>query len=100
MKKGTRKTLLMFLHLGQDTVVNTKNIIGLFDLDTTTIARDTRDYLAKAEKDGHVVNVSTELPKSFVVTAGADEGVYISQLSAITLKKRYDVQINSKQMTD
>ncbi len=90
----------MYLHLGQETTVLTGDLIGLFDLDTTTIARDTRDYLAKAEKDGIVVNVSMELPKSFVVTAGADDGVYISQLSAVTLKKRYDVQINSKQMID
>ncbi len=61
----------MYLHLGQDTLVNTKDIIGVFDLDTSTVSRDTRAYLTGAEKAGKVVNVSMELPKSFVVTAGS-----------------------------
>lgn len=77
----------MYLHLGKEILVNTKDIIGLFDLDTTTLSKDSRTYLARAEKKGQVVNVSQELPKSFVVTAGTDHSVYISQLSASTLKK-------------
>ena len=88
----------MYLHLGQETLVNASDIVGIFDLDTTTLARDSRAYLAKAEKSGVVVNVSQELPRSFVVTAGKNGGVYISQLAAATLKKRYDVQINGKQI--
>ena len=88
----------MYLHLGQDTLVNTKDIIGLFDLDNTTLSKDTRDTLAMAEKQGRVVNVSFELPKSFVVTAGNPHQVYISQLGTDTLKKRYESSIKSKQI--
>lgn len=80
----------LYLHLGQETMVNTKDIIGLFDLDTSTVSPKTREYLTRAEKEGRVVNVSTELPKSFAVTTGAQPKVYISQLSAPTLKKRVD----------
>ena len=40
----------MYLHLGQDTVIRTGDIIGIFDLDITTVSKHTRDYLAKAEK--------------------------------------------------
>lgn len=76
----------MYLHLGQNTVVTTDTIVGIFDIDTTTISAKSRDYLAKAEKEGKVVNVSTELPKSFVVTE--DGMVYISQLSVSTLENR------------
>ena len=57
----------MYLHLGQDKVVNMDEIIGIFDLDTSTVSKSTRDYLAKAEKDGCVTNVCTDLPKSFIV---------------------------------
>jgi len=35
-----------------------------------------------------VVNVTGELPKSFIVTQGQASGVYITQISAATLKKR------------
>lgn len=81
----------MYLHLGKNTVIKTKNIVGIFDMDTSTISKNTRDYLAKAEKSGRVINVSMELPKSFVVCRDTDGiKVYISQISSQTLQKRKD----------
>ena len=35
----------MYLHLGGDKVVKTKDIIGIFDMDTSTVSKNTRDYL-------------------------------------------------------
>lgn len=80
----------MYLHLGQDTVVRQDEIIGIFDMDTATISKHSRQFLADAEKGGRVFNVSLELPKSFVVCMDADgaETVYISQISSSTLLKR------------
>lgn len=80
----------MYLHLGQDKVVNMNEIIGIFDLDTSTVSKATRDYLAKAEKDGIVTNVCTDLPKSFIVCKDRRDKVqvYISQISSSTLLKR------------
>lgn len=79
----------MYLHLGENTVVTTKSILGIFDLDTTTISKNTREYLTKAEKTGNVINVSTELPKSFIVCSENNKTtVYISQISSRTLLKR------------
>lgn len=79
----------MYLHLGQDIVVKSDEIIGIFDLDNTTVKKTTRDYLKKAQKDGIVINVSDELPKSFVVCSNDDRHVvYINQISPSTLYKR------------
>ena len=80
----------MYLHLGQDKVVSMDEIVGIFDLDTSTVSKATRDYLAKAEKDGCVTNVCTDLPKSFIVCIGRDGQThgYISQISSSTLLKR------------
>ena len=58
----------MFLHLGQDTIITTENIIGIFDLDTSTVMKSTRDFLNTMTKAKKVINVSYELPKSFVLT--------------------------------
>ena len=81
----------MYLHWGQETVVKMDSIVGIFDLDTSTISKFTRDYLTQAEKSGKVVNVSMELPKSFVVCAEKKRTtVYISQISSSTLLKRMD----------
>ena len=79
----------MYLHLGQDTVVLMKDVIGIFDMETSTISQTTRDMLATAQKSGHVVNVSMEMPKSFVLCkSGKTITVYISQISSLTLLKR------------
>lgn len=83
----------MFLHLGQYTVVRTDEIVGIFDIDNTTVSKHTRKYLAEAEKQKKVVNVSIELPKSFVVcNKNGNEKVYISQLSPTTLIKRFSTK--------
>jgi len=84
----------MYLHLGQDTVVNTESIVGIYDMDTSTVSKWSREYLSNAEKEGRVINVSFyDLPKSFIVCREKDgenltEKVYISPLSSQTLLKR------------
>ena len=80
----------MYLHLGQDTVIKVDDIIGIFDMETSTISKSTRNYLADAQKAGKVVNVSMEMPKSFVLCRGKDRKttVYITQISSATLLKR------------
>ncbi len=75
----------MFIHLGENTVVMDKEIIGIFDMDTSTVNKATRDYLSLAEKNGKVAYVNYELPKSFVVT---DDAVYVSPLNTSTIYKR------------
>lgn len=79
----------MYLHLGEKTVIRTEEILGIFDMDFTTVSKSTREFLSKAEKNGKVVNVSYELPKSFIVCIeNKDYVVYISQISSQTLLKR------------
>lgn len=79
----------MYLHLGQDTVVRTDEIIGIFDLESSSVSKITKDFLAGAEKNGQVFNVSYELPKTFVICGGRKKStVYIAQISSATLKKR------------
>lgn len=80
----------MFLHLGNDRIVNEKDIIGVFDLEKTSVSKLTRDYLSNATKQKRVVNCTDEMPKSFVVTLDKEltEKVYISQLNCATLFKR------------
>lgn len=83
----------MFLHLGQDTVITTDEILGIFDIDTTTVSKATRTYLAMKEKEKRVINVSYELPKSFIVTLDKksnEKTVYISPISSVTLLKRIE----------
>ena len=81
----------MYIHLGQETVIKSNEIIGIFDLENTTVSKNTRLFLAKAEKRNEVINVTYELPKSFILTSNnkkKENKVYISQISSSTLYKR------------
>ena len=82
----------MYLHLGQEVVVRRRDIVGVFDMDNTTVSPHTRSFLKKAEKKKQVTYVSMDLPKSFVVCAPRkkrrEQQVDIAQVSPATLKKR------------
>lgn len=81
----------MFLHLGRDVIVPEKDIISVFDMDTATWSRHTRNYLSAAERAGKVLVITDDLPKSAVVCKeGTDFVVYISQISSRTLLKRLE----------
>ncbi|MGI6014457.1 MAG: extracellular matrix regulator RemB [Oscillospiraceae bacterium] len=80
----------MYLHLGKNTLVQIERIVAIFDLDNSSQSYFTRDYLRRAEQNGRVINISEDLPKSFVVCLDSDgmQIVYLSQLSSATLLKR------------
>ncbi len=79
----------MYIHLGNNIMLPTNEIVGIFDLENSTISKRTRDFLKKAEKNGKVITVSYDLPRSFVVAEKNGEiKIYISQISSSTLRRR------------
>lgn len=101
----------MYLHIGSETIVLEKNLIGIFDLDNTSVSKFTREFLRSRQQQGAVITVAEDIPKSFVVctpptkrlprspqvskgkSAGngllsVRETIYLSQLAASTLRRR------------
>ena len=81
----------MYLHLGQDTVVKMSEVVGIFDLETSTISKITREFLAKAEKIRKSNQCFNGNAKNFYICAKIIKKntiVYISQISSSTLLKR------------
>ena len=82
---------MSYLHLGRGAVVDTADVVGIFDLDITSQSHLTRKYLAAAEKAGEVVAASEDLPKSFVVCErGGKRSLVLSQMAAATLRRRVE----------
>lgn len=82
----------LYLHLGKGIEVKTTEIVGVFDLDTASQQKGTREFLERAQKEGKVINVSEELPKSFaLVQQDGEERVYVGPLMASTLMSRLGV---------
>ena len=89
----------MYLHLGQNTVVPEDTVIGIFDIDNSSWSYITRNYLNEAEKNKKLINISDDIPKSFVLCGGktynTESIVYLSQLSSQTLLKRSETSMQS-----
>ena len=79
----------MYLHIGIDRVIDTDSILGIFDLDNTTVSKSSKEFLSNAEKAGEVENVCTDLPKAFVICMiNGKRKVYITQIASSTIMKR------------
>lgn len=75
----------MYLFLGGDITVRADDVIGIFDIEECSVSRITADFLNSSQKRQQVVNVSQDIPKSFIVCS---EKVYISNVSHNTIRKR------------
>lgn len=78
----------MYIHLGRDYVLNDRDVIGIFNLETTTISPRGREFLNYAQKNGAVVSLSEELPQCYVLADAPVDTVYLSELSSTAMKKR------------
>ena len=75
----------MFLFLGGETTVADSEVVGIFNIEECSVSRITADYLNACQKQGRIVNVSVDMPKSFIVT---DKKTYISNVSNDTINRR------------
>lgn len=82
----------MYLHLGNDYLVKTGDIVGIFDIENTSVSKDTKEFFINAQKNKRVVYCTMDFPKSFVVCLDKEltETVYVSQMACATLLKRYN----------
>ena len=84
----------MYLHIGNNKNIRTKNIIGIFDTDNATVSETTRSFLKNYEKSGKVDSAGNEIPKSFVLyfeeqlNKTVEPKICFSQLSSSSLSGR------------
>lgn len=84
----------MYLHIGQGQVVPFDDIIGIFDMDTTTYSKISREFLNTAQKKGQMTTVGSDIPKSFLLCSegktedSESERVYLTQLGTPALRMR------------
>lgn len=74
----------MFIHLGGNVVIPTREVVAIIDLEMAH-AKSTDEFLSSLRDRGDVIDVSEGKAKSFVITT---HQVYLSQISATTLMKR------------
>lgn len=75
----------MFLFLGGNVTVDDRSVIGIFNIEECTVSGITNEHLRVRQRQGKIVNVSEDLPKSLVV---CEDKSYISNVSNLTINKR------------
>lgn len=78
----------MYLHIGNGKTVKKKDIIGIFDLDSATVSRVTKDFVNRKERSGDLEYDYSDLPRSFVVVDGEPCKIFLSRISPQGLKLR------------
>ena len=88
----------MYLHIGNGESIKTKDIIGIFDLDTSTISKKTKNYINKKEKEGKVEYTDFDLPRAFIICyENKEEKVKLSRISSQGLVQRIKSEIKGYQ---
>lgn len=79
----------MYLHVGNEVILNEKDVVGVFDIENASISKFTKEFLSRSQKAGEVVTVTGDIPKSLVVwEKNGERKLYLSQLAPATLRKR------------
>ena len=82
----------MVLHLGGDVVIPMKDVIGIFDLETSEDSQTNKEFLEIVKEEGFVRVLSEDAPKTFVLTECNNKiKIYLSPISSSTLKKEPDL---------
>jgi len=77
----------LYIHIGADVSLPAEWIVGIFDLDTvTSSAPDTVKFLSAAENDSRVDILTTDIPRTVVLTINR---VILSPVSTTTLSMRW-----------
>ncbi len=80
----------MYLHIGLNYLIKTKYIVGIFDIENTSVSPATRAMFRSEEEKKRVVSVTTELPKSYIIYCeNGKTTLFLTQFSVSTLKKRF-----------
>ena len=79
----------MYLHIGNNRIIRTGSIVGIFEMDNATVSKVTRKFLNNMQRDYLVEAASYEIPKSFILYEEHGEcKVCFSPLSVSALKGR------------
>ena len=61
-------TNMSYFHVGEKTTIYEKSLIGIFDIERTTVGKDTRLFLRGEEDRGQIETDSEGIPRSMIVT--------------------------------
>ncbi|MBE6543123.1 MAG: hypothetical protein E7675_01850 [Ruminococcaceae bacterium] len=84
IKSGRR-----YLNVGNNRSIPVSGIVGIFDMDSTTVSRYMRDWLRQCQNEGTIISVATTIPKTVILyDDGVGRSVWFSSFSSSVLRSR------------
>lgn len=79
----------MFVNIGANTIIKKKDIVAVFDIETTTGSETTREYLRRSNKRSEIVTLTEDLPRAMVLCNSRNGmALYITDVSSAAIKRR------------
>ena len=79
----------MKLWLNDEEAVVREDIVGIFDMDSATMEKSTKEFLQKGEKEKRLTVATEEIPVSFIVTAdGKEHRIFFTRNAPRVLARR------------
>lgn len=76
-----------YVNIGLDRILEKSSIIGIFDLDSITVQKDSRDFINKSQIKEEIEDVTTDLPVTFLLCDGVNkkQTILLTSFSLTTL---------------
>ena len=79
----------MYVHIGKDVIINSENIIAIFDIKTLEKKNSLENICKNLKISDNIIDVSDGNKKSLIIIKEKKQTKgYISNISTITLEKR------------
>ena len=79
----------MYLHIGKDCIINSKDVIGIFNLDYIGNTREYKTLYKRLEEEKKISFVSEKQEKTMVLVKDKkEEKAYFTNIGVYTIAKR------------
>lgn len=87
----------MFIHIGDDHVIQSKDVVSIIDNSLIASSSIIEEMIFNQRKNKKVIESKDHQAKSIVIT---DDYIYFSPLSVFTLKKRANMKTTLNKLED
>lgn len=82
---------MAYIQLEKGESIAKRRVIGIFDIETASLSEHTLALMRRKEAEKGVVSLSSDLPKSFLLSDDLyGDRIYLSGLSPESIKRRWD----------
>lgn len=79
----------MYLHIGKDIIVDSKNIVGIFNIEYIGNTKEYKNLCKRLEGENKIVRISENKEKSLIITRDKNkELAYFTNIGVYTIAKR------------